>query len=346
MGSKEGSLKALVTGGGGFLGNAIVRRLLARGEEVHTLQRGDYPELKALGAINHTGDLADGQIVASAMKECDVVFHTAAKVGVWGRYRDFYRTNVEGSRNVIEACRRNRVRRLVYTSSPSVVFDGGDGHKIDESAEYPQRYLSNYPKTKAMAEQLVLAANGDELATVSLRPHLIWGPGDRHLAPRIVGRAQSGQLRLVGDGANQVDVTYIDNAVDAHLEAAQRLNSDAPCAGKAYFVSDGDPRPLRELINRILSAADLPPVTRSISPRVAYVIAGVLEFVHTCFRIEAEPVITRFVVRELATSHWFDLTATRRDLGYKPAVSFEEGMRRLKESLSRDSNDSQWTVQP
>jgi nucleoside-diphosphate-sugar epimerase len=337
-------IKALVTGGGGFLGQAIVRKLMERGNEVHTLQRSSYPELETLRAVNHCGDLSDFDVVARAAEGCDVVFHTAAKVGVWGRYRDFYRINVEGTRNIIDACRRHEVKRLVYTSSPSVVFDGGDGHKVDESAKYPQRYLSNYPKTKAMAEQLVLEGNGNELATVSLRPHLIWGPGDRHLAPRIVGRARAGRLRLVGTGGNLIDMTYIDNAVDAHLGAADRLHAGAPCAGRAYFLSDGDPRPLREIVNRILAAADLPPVNRSISPRAAYFVGAILEAVYAGLRIETEPTITRFVARELATSHWFDLTAARRDLGYAPSVSFDEGMRRLEQSLTENPTGNQMSA--
>ncbi len=339
MGSAATSITALVTGGGGFLGQAIVRRLLARGDHVHTLQRGDYPELAALGAVNHSGDLTNYDAVAAATEGCDVVFHTAAKVGVWGRYRDFFRCNVVGTRNVLAACRQHQVRRMVYTSSPSVVFDGGDGHQVNESAPYSKHFLSNYPKTKAMAESEVLSANDAGLRTVALRPHLIWGPGDRHLVPRIVNRARSGQLRLIGRGDNLVDITFIDNAVDAHLAAADRLLVPGACAGKAYFISDGDPRPLRELIHRILAAAQLPPVDRSLSPRVAYVLAGILEFIHASLRLETEPVITRFVVQELATSHWFDLTAARHDLSYVPQVEFEEGMRRLHKWLCATSDN-------
>jgi nucleoside-diphosphate-sugar epimerase len=341
MGSHTASTTALVTGGGGFLGGAIVKRLLARGERVHTFQRNSYPELAESGATNHQGDLTDLGAVDRAMRGCDVVFHAAAKVGVWGRYRDFFAANVEGTRHVIEACRRNRVRRLVYSSSPSVVFDGRGGHGIDESAPYPKRYLSPYPKTKALAERLVLAANDDELATVSLRPHLIWGPGDRHLVPRIVHRARTGKLRLVGTGENLVDVVYIDNAVEAHILAADALAPEAACAGRAYFISNGEPRRLGELINQILAAACVPPVRRSISPHLAYVVGAILETVHAAFRIEAEPLITRFMVRELATSHWFDLTAARRDLGYEPAISIDEGLRRLERALSGNSAGNQ-----
>lgn len=326
-------MKALVTGGGGFLGFAIVQRLVARSDQVRSLARGEYPQLESLGVDARRGDIADPAAVDAAVAGCDTVFHVAARAGVGGSYQHYHRPNVTGTRNVIEACRRHGVSRLVFTSSPSVVFDGTDQQNVDESERYPSRYLAHYPRTKALAEQLVLGANGPELATVSLRPHLIWGPGDNHLVPRIVSRARAGRLRLVGSGTNLVDSVYIDNAAGAHLLAADRLEPQSPLAGKAYFITNGEPMPIEKLINGIVAAAGLPPVTRTISPRAAYAIGAVLETAYGFLRLSAEPPMTRFVARQLATAHWFDITAARRDLDYDPAVSTEQGMLRLKESL-------------
>ena len=253
-------MKALVTGGGGFLGGAIVRRLADRGWFVRTLQRGHYQQLDKLGVEQIQGDIADPNIVLQAVKGSEIVFHVAAKVDPWGSYKPFHRTNVVGTENVLTAMRSTGVSKLVFTSTPSVIHSGGDLAGIDESAPYPEHFEAAYPQTKAMAEMAVLAANDDELSTVALRPRLIWGPEDTNLVPQLVARAKSGQLRLVGDGSNLVDTVYIDNAVDAHLLAADHLESGASCAGRPYFISNGEPRPMKEIINGILAAAGLPPV--------------------------------------------------------------------------------------
>jgi nucleoside-diphosphate-sugar epimerase len=322
---------ALVTGGGGFLGSAIVRRLVARGDQVRSLARNRYPALDTLGVEQFQGDVADADLVTRAVASCDLVFHVAARAGIWGRYADYHRSNVGGTDAVIAACRRQGIRRLVYTSSPSVVFDGRDMENADETAPYPARYETAYPQTKAIAERAVLAANGSELATVALRPHLIWGPGDNHLVPRILARA--GRLRRIGKANKLIDSVYIDNAADAHLLAADRLAPGSPISGKAYFISNGEPMPMWDLITGILAAADLPPVTRSVPIWVAYAVGWLLETVYGLCRIEREPPMTRFLARELSTAHWFNISAARRDLGYEPAVSIEEGLRRLRESL-------------
>jgi nucleoside-diphosphate-sugar epimerase len=327
-------MKALVTGGGGFLGGAVARLLRARGDDTASFSRGDYPELHALGIRQYRGDLADGVGLAEAMDACDVVFHVAAKAGVWGRYEEYHRANVLGTENVLAACRRAAVRRLVFTSSPSVVFNGRDQEGIDESVPYPTHYHAHYPHTKALAEQLVLQANSPELATVALRPHLIWGPDDNHLVPRLIARARSGQLRRIGNRPCRVDTTYIDNAAAAHLAAADTLSPGAPPAGRAYFISNGEPLPLWDLVDRILAAADLPPVTRSVPAPLAFAAGAFLEAVYALLRLPGEPRMTRFLARELSTAHWFDLTAAHRDLGYEPTVSVEEGLRRLAASLS------------
>jgi len=322
----------LVTGGGGFLGKAIVHQLLAEGHRVSSFSRAAYPELEGLGVHQHTGDLADAGAVQKAVTGMDVVFHTAAKAGVWGPFEDFFRPNVTGTRNVIEACRACSVGRLIYTSSPSVVFDGTDMEGVNETAPYPADFHAPYPRTKAMAEQEVTAAAEENLRTLSLRPHLIWGPGDPNFAPRIIARAKS--LRQVGDGGNRVDTIYIDNAARAHLLGMQALDKKPEISGKAYFISDDAPIVLWEMINRILDAGGKPPVRRRISPEAAYRIGAVLEWIYRTFGIKKEPKMTRFLARELATSHWFDISAAKRDLGYTAEVSIDEGMRRLKTWLS------------
>jgi len=320
---------ALVTGGGGFLGKAIVKRLLERGMSVRSFSRGNYPELEADGVECFNGDLADSEAVAIAVKGCDVVFHVGAKAGVWGAYSEYFDANVKGTENVLAACSQNGVRRLIYTSSPSVVHGGEAIEGGDESLPYPDHFEAPYPETKAMAEQMVLAANGADLITVVLRPHLIWGPEDNHLVPKIVGRARSGKLKLVGDGANLVDTIYIDNAADAHLDAFDSLKSGADCCGKAYFITNGEPRPIKEIIDRMVGAAGLPPVDKSVPMGVAIAAGRTLEMVHRLFAPSKEPMMTAFLARQLGTAHWFDISAARRDLDYEPAVSLDEGFERL-----------------
>jgi nucleoside-diphosphate-sugar epimerase len=323
----------VVTGGSGFVGGAIARALLARGDRVRSVQRGDAPALRALGAEVVRADLSDRSAALSSLAGAAAVLHVAAKVEVWGPRREFVRANVDATANVLEACRVHGTGRLVFTSTPSVVHDGRDVEGADESAPIPARFTSAYPETKARAEQLVLAANGPALATVALRPHLVWGPGDPQLTARILAMARAGRLRLVGGGASRVDAAYIDNVVDAHLAALDRLAPGAACAGRAYFVAQGEPVPQREIVNGILAAAGLPPCERSISPALASVTGALCEVAWTLLRRTDAPPMTRFTANQLATAHWFDLSAARRDLGYAPRVSTGEGLRRLAESL-------------
>jgi nucleoside-diphosphate-sugar epimerase len=325
-------MKALVTGGGGFLGGAVVRQLLNRGDAVRSFTRTRYPWLDDLGIEQVLGDLADPVAVMKAVEGCDVVIHVAAKAGVWGRFTDYYRVNVVGTKNVIAACRNAGVGRLVYTSTPSVVYSG-PVENGNESLPYPKRYTAAYPQTKAIAERAILAANGPDLLTVALRPHLIWGPGDPHLIPRVLARARAGKLRRVGTGPVMVDVTYVDNAATAHVLAADRLRPEASVAGKAYFISNGEPVDLWAFLNRVLEVAGLPPVTKTISPWKARFAGRVLETVYRTLRLPGEPAMTRFVAAQLSTPHWFDISAARRDLGYEPRVSIDDGLKRLAMTL-------------
>ena len=330
-------MRILVTGAGGFLGMGIARALHERGEEVITLQRGNYPALESLGLKTMRGNIADASDVMQAAEACDAVMHVAAKAGVWGDYEEYYQSNVVGTLNVINACREHDIKRLVYTSSPSIVFAGEDEDGIDESTPLPERYLTNYQRTKAEAEEAVLAANDASLTTVALRPHLIFGPGDPHLAPRIIDRAKAGRLRLVGARENLVDITYIDNAVAAHLNALDKLHATAACAGKAYFISNGEPMPMEKIVNRILEAAGLAEERRRISPGLAYTVGTVLESIYTLLGIKREPAMTRFIARQLSCSHWYDISAARRDLDYQPGIKIEEGMQALARSLDNSN---------
>ena len=260
----------LVTGGGGFLGLAIVRLLVKAGEEVRTFNRGAYAELDALPVEQIRGDLVNAQQVDAAVAGCDTVFHVAAKAGYWGWLEEYQAINVGGTENILRACRCHGVKKLIYTSSPSVIHGGGDIEGVDESVPYPSHYESPYPATKAEAERRVIAANDETLSTVSLRPHLIWGPGDNQLVPRVVSRARSGRLRQVGAKPRLIDTIYIDNAAQAHLDACRQLQPGAACAGRCYFISQGDPWPSWDIINGMVMAAGLPAVTKRVPFWLAY----------------------------------------------------------------------------
>ena len=327
-------MRILVTGGGGFLGSAICSMLVKRGDQVQSISRQAYPGLATMGISQFRGDLVDKGKIYSAAQGCDAIIHTAAKAGIWGDYSSYFQANVLGTQNIIEVCRELRITKLVYTSSPSVVFSGGDMEGVNESAPYPKRYLTAYPKTKAIAEQMVLNANDENLATVSLRPHLIWGPGDNHLVPRILARAKAGKLRKIGSRDVLVDSVYIDNAASAHILALDRLNFNSPCSGKAYFISNGEPWKLWDLVNEIILAGRGNVVNKTVSVSLAYFMGWLFEIIYTISRKHAEPPMTRFLAKELSTSHWFDISNARNDLGYVPMITIREGLDRLKKALS------------
>lgn len=327
------SRPVLVTGGGGFLGSAIVAMLRDRGLPVRSLARNRYERLGELGAEEYQGDVAEAATVDRAVEGCQAVFHVAAKAGLWGPREEYYRTNVVGTENVLTACRKSGVRKLVHTSSPSVVFHGTDLEGVDESAPYADRYEAAYPETKAISERLVLKANDATLATVVLRPHLIWGPGDNNILPRIYARARSNRLFRIGRRNPLIDLTYIDNAAAAHLQAADRLDVGSAVAGKVYFIAQGEPVPVWDMVDRFLAIAHLPPVKRTVPKTAAVAIGRMLEAVYRTFRLPGEPRMTRFLAHELSTAHWYNLDAARRDLGYAPHVGIEEGLRRLAASL-------------
>ena len=329
-------MKILVTGGAGFLGLALCRGLLARGHEVTSIQRNHSPALDALGIRQVLGDLADAGAVMRASAGQEAIFHNAAKAGAWGSYDSYYRPNVLGTENVLAACRAHGIGRLVYTSTPSVTHrathpvEGGTA----ETVPYGEHFKAPYATTKTIAEKTVLAANGADLATVALRPRLIWGVGDNQLLPRLVERAKAGRLRFVGGGHNRIDTTYVDNAAQAHFDAFAALAPGAACAGKAYFISNGEPMPAREIVNALLKAAGAPTVDKSLPFPAAYAIGAVCEAAWHLLPLKGEPPLTRFLAEQLSTTHWYDMTPATRDFGYVPKVSVAEGLRRLSEDYA------------
>jgi len=334
-------MRALVTGGGGFLGGAIVRQLLARGVSVRSFARSEYPELVAAGVEVLRGDLRDAAAVAAACEGCDVVFHTAAKPPPWGRRSDYESINVEGTRQVLAGCRSARVPALVYTSTPSVVSCLEDIEGGDESLPYGSSWKgADYPRTKALAEQLVLAVNAPGLRTIALRPHLIWGPGDPHFLPRFVAQARAGKLKRIGRGDPTVDTVYVDDAAAAHLAAWDRLREGAAVHGKAYFVTGDERIGLWTMVDRMLDAAGLPPVRGRVPAGVAGFAAALIEGLWRLLRLGGEPRITRFVVQQVTHARWFDIGAARRELGYSPQVSIDEGLARLREGLEAGEETS------
>jgi nucleoside-diphosphate-sugar epimerase len=290
-----------------------------------------------LGVETWRGDVRNAELTAAACAGCDVVFHVASVAGIWGPWDYFFGINVVGTKHVLEGCLRHGVQRLVYTSSPSVTFEGTDQCHVDESAPYAKNWLCHYPRTKALAERLVRAAHGQRsLATCCLRPHLIWGPGDAHLIPRVIQRARQGRLRRIGDGRNLVDMTYVENAAAAHIQAAEALTPESDVGGKAYFISQGEPVNCWAWIDEILLAACVTPVRKSISAARAWKLGAACEFLYAALRRTSEPPMTRFLAAQLSTSHYFDISAARQDFGYQPSVTKDQGMQRVEDDLRQN----------
>jgi nucleoside-diphosphate-sugar epimerase len=329
-------MKVLVTGGGGFLGQAVCKQLVAAGHTVVAFNRTRHAGLDELKVEQRVGDISHLDTVCDAAKGVDVIVHSAGKVGAWGKLEDYYETNVRGTDNVLAACELNEIDKLVFTSSATVVHGGGDVEGVDESAPYATHFSSPYAQTKALAEQRVLAANGNELASVALRPHIVWGPGDPNFLPRILKQARKGRFRLIGKADKKIDSTWIDNAAAAHVLAVQKIAVGAPIAGKAYFVTQGDPITVEHLINSWLKADGFPPETRRVPLDVAQFLGTVLETIYQTLRIQREPPVTRLGVEMLTTAQWFNIDAAKRDLGYAPTVSLAEGFVRLSQYLARE----------
>jgi len=330
-------MNVLVTGGGGFLGKYLVEQLLEQGKNVRVLSRGDYPELRKMGVDLMRGDLRDASTVQTACKLIDTVFHVAAIPGIWGIWKTYYEINTLGTQNIIAACKGQGVSKLIYTSSPSVIFDGKPHLDADETLPYPNKYLCHYPHSKALAEQAVLAANNEnDLLTCALRPHLIWGPRDNHLVPRLLQKASAGKIRQVGDGTNLVSMCYVENAAAAHWQAAEKLASNSPVCGQVYFINDPVPVNLWSWINQILTIAQIQPIQKRISARAAYHLGHTVELTYRLLRkTTPEPPMTRFVAMQLSQSHTYSIEKAIHDFQYKPIVDYETAMKKLEADLPR-----------
>lgn len=321
-------MRVLVTGGSSLIGAGVVELLAARGDRVRTLQRRQVHGLPD-GVEQHLGDIADAATVDDAILGCDGVIHLAAKVGVVGDRAEYVSTNVDGTRHVVRAARRHGVERVVHVSSPSVAHDGSPIIGGGADTALTEHGAAWYPETKALAEDLALGANSDDMAVTVIRPHLVWGPGDTQLVGRIVERAVSGRLALVGGGVALVDTTYIDNAASALVAAIDAVRPGARCAGRAYVVSNGEPRPISELIEGICAAAGVPFAPRDVPLPVARRVGSVIDRIWPLLRRTEEPPLTRFLADQLGTAHWFDPRPVRDDLGWIPAVSIDAGLREL-----------------
>lgn len=334
-------MDALVTGGGGFLGLYIVEQLVARGDRVRVFCRGRYARLDELGVETVRGDIRDAEAVAAACAGVETVFHVAALPGIWGPWKLFYQTNTRGTEHVISGCRLHGVRRLVYTSSPSVVYDGRPHELADETLPYPSRYLCYYPQTKALAERAVCdACEADGLLTVALRPHLIWGPRDTQLIPRLIRRAKSGRLRQIGEGENWISMSYVENAAAAHLQAAAALQPGSPVPGEAYFINEPDPVQLWDWINELLQRAGLPAVTGRLSAKTARALGLMCEWMYRGLRLGGEPPMTRFLASQLSQTHTYSIAKAKRDFGFRSIVSVEQGLEKVGAELQRLAHES------
>lgn len=323
-------MKVFITGGGGFLGSHIIDQLLKEGHEITSYSRGNYPELKEKGVHTIQGSLENLEDLTKACAGHDVFFHTASKVAMWGKVEDFYQTNVIGTHNAIKACRSQNIPHFIYTSTPSVVFGEDSLQGVNEKTPYPKESFSRYGASKAQAEKYVLEQNDDSLKTVALRPHLIFGPRDRNLIPRLIEAGKKKRLKIVGSGKNKVDVLYVENAADAHLKAWKALQERPEIVGgQAYFIGQG-PVLLWDFINTILKQNKIDPISKSISFKKAFKVGGIIEKGAEILGVyNWHPPMTRFVALQLSKDHYFDHSKANADLGWQPKVSLDEALRRL-----------------
>lgn len=330
-------MEVLVTGGAGFLGRYIVEALLADGHRVHSFSRGEQSELALMGVTVHRGDLTDADAVHRVCQGKEAVFHVAAKAGIWGDRHSYFSINVTGTKNIIQACQAQGVSYLVHTSTPSVVFNRSAFQGEDESLPYGQRWLCAYAESKAEAEKAVLAAQSNNLQVCALRPHLIFGPRDPHLLPRVIEAVRAKRLKVVGSGSNRVDVTFVKDAARAHINALAALQRGV-AGGKAYFISQGAAVFLWDWLNQILRELGLSELKERIPLPVAYSLGTMLEALWQILPLKGEPPLTRFAAVELAKDHYFDLSNAQSDLNYQPSYSMEDALSETIEDLKRIYN--------
>lgn len=325
-------MRVLVTGASGLLGRAVARELLAGGHEVRCFQR--RPSGVA-GASDSLGSVTAPDAVARAVSEQDAIVHLAAKVSLAGDPAEFDLVNVGGTRNLLEAARAAGVGRFVYVSSPSVAHSGTSIVGDDALPADPASARGDYARTKAEAELLALAADSDGFRVVAVRPHLVWGPGDTQLVERVVERARRGRLPLLDSGAALIDTIYIDNAATGIAAALARVDS---VHGRSYVLTNGEPRPVAELLAGICGAAGVESPRWRVPASVARTAGSLIEAVWQVKPGVDEPPMTRFLAEQLSTAHWFDQRRTRADLEWTPAVSLDEGFRRLAEHYAGEGS--------
>ena len=319
------AMRVLVTGGTSLLARRTAEALVARGDDVVLLQRNASPtDIEQV-----LGDVRDADLVLRAVDGCDAVIHAAAKVGVVGAWEDYRSINVDGTANVVAAARQHGVSRLVHVSTPSVAHAGHSLVGAPASPAVTGRTDAHYAESKAIAERLALGAASDALPLVAVRPHLVWGPGDTQLVGRIVERARTGRLALVGGGTALIDTTYIDNAASALVAALDAAVPGAACIGRAYVIANGEPRPIRELIEGILRAAGVQVTPRNVPLRAATLAGSVVERLWPLRHPDVEPPLTRFLAEQLGTAHWFDPRPARDDLAWTPTVTIDQGLEHL-----------------
>lgn len=315
-------MKLLVTGASGMLGRAAARALLERGDEVCVLQRRP----SGLGCREVLGDVADPAAVGRAARGQDAVVHLAAKVDVVGPWREYARANIDGTRAVVDACRAHGVGRLVHVSTPAVAHSGRSLVGAGASPADPDSARGSYARSKAVAEIIALSADSAALAVLAVRPHLVWGPGDTQLVARIVARAEAGRLPVLGSGAALIDTTYVDNASAALLAA---VDACGPAHGEPLVVTNGEPRPVREVLARLCGAAGVPPPRHRVPAGLARLAGAAVDGVWRVGRRRDTPPITRFLAEQLTTAHWFDQRHTREVLSWRPEVTLDAGFDRL-----------------
>ena len=325
-------MKILVTGGGGFLGCHIVELLQQRGYQVRAMGRRDQPVLVSRGVEFIKGDISFLEDVERAVDGVDAVFHAAGRAKMDMDSQAYYNTNVEGTKNVVRSCEKYGVKKLVYTSSPAVVFNGENFSGGDESLPLQPNYHWYYSSTKAIAESYVLSHNSPTLKTVALRPHLMLGNGDPHLIPNILRYARSKSLKIVGSGNNLVDITFVENAAHAHLLAFDALDSGRAC-GNAYFIGQERPIKLWEFINKIFEGVGFPKITNHISYRRAYCFGALCELFYKVFRRSKMPPMSRIIAVTLSKDHYFSHERAHKDLGYVPQITIEQGTASLINDL-------------
>jgi len=322
-------MKVLVTGGGGFLGFWIVKKLLAKNYEVYNYSRNHYSHLEDLGIKTFCGDLNDREALELALENIDAIFHVAALAGVWGKAQDYMETNFEGTKSLVDLAISKKIKYFIYTSTPSVVFGKDDILGADESLDFPDNYLTAYAHSKSLAEKYVLENTSADFKALAIRPHLIWGPGDPHLFPRLLRKAREGKLKRVGEGENLVDIIYVENAADAHIMAFEKLLEISSLSGNAYFIGQERPVSLWDFINQVLVLDGQEEIESSISFNLAYKIGFIFEMVYKLLGItKPEPPMTRFIATQLAKSHYFSHAKAYNDFQFKPVVTIEEGLKK------------------